>query len=124
MIRLTRKPKFPKTHAFLEKLQKFDPRGILEEYGRIGVQRLSEHTPVDTGVASQSWSYEVTGDINNYTISWTNSDMAGSVPLVILIQYGHGTRGGTYVPPVDFINPAMEGLVEDLAKALSLEVAS
>lgn len=115
-------PRFVKTLAFFEKLNRFDPTKILHKYGELGVGALAAATPKDTGEASASWSYSLSGGPERYELVWTNSDMAGSTPLVLLIQYGHGTRGGTYVPPVDFINPAMKGLFTSLAAELALEV--
>jgi hypothetical protein len=115
------KPKFKKTHHFLEQLDRFDPRRILEEYGQLGVAALSASTPVDTGTTASSWSYKIKGNKERYTLSWSNSEMAGRTPLVILLQYGHATKSGYFLSGRDFINPALRPVYDSLKKRLLRE---
>lgn len=115
-------PRFKKTKRRLEDLRRVKFHGVLHRFGKNGVTALSNATPKDTGEASQSWSYEVTEKNDVYRVAWSNSKMAGQVPLVILIQYGHGTRGGTFVPGIDFINPALRPVFEEIKDALMAEV--
>lgn len=96
---------------------------ILKKYGELGVQRLAEATPKATGKTSQSWSYEIQRSGNDYTLTWNNSNIAEWVPVVILLQYGHGTRGGTWVEGRDFINPAIRPIFEELSRELRREVS-
>lgn len=114
---------YRKTNSFLRKLLKLDPIHILEKYGELGVQRLAEATPKDTGKTSQSWSYEIHRSGNDYTLTWNNSNIAEWVPVVILLQYGHGTRGGTWIEGRDFINPAIRPIFDELSKELRREVS-
>ena len=65
MIKIT-KPKFKKTLSFLDRLDKFDARSVLEEYGRLGVGALSAATPVSTGETASKWSYKVKGNKELY----------------------------------------------------------
>ena len=80
-------------------LKGYDTRkllSVLERYGQEGVRALASATPVDSGITSGSWDVNVgiDGDRGLY-IEWTNSSrIAGGVPLVILLHYGHGTRNG------------------------------
>ena len=116
-------PKFPKTTQRLEGLSKLDPRKILEEHGRMGVQALKKTTPVDTGETANSWSYSVDSTKNGYSIKWYNSVRVGSgVPLVVLLQYGRGSKSGLFVQGRDFINPAIKPVFESLLVALRAEV--
>lgn len=117
-----RKPKFLKTLKFLNKADRLDPKDVLEYHGRLGVSALAAATPKDTGEASSRWSYKVEGSRERYTLSWTNDDMAGRVPLVIILQYGHATKSGGYVMGRDFINPALRPVYESLKKTLIQEV--
>lgn len=121
-MRIVRTPKFLKTIKYLKKLERLDVLPILHEYGQLGVRALSNATPVDTGVASQSWSYEIKGNRERYEIVWSNSDIAGRVPLVILLQYGHATKSGYWLSGRDFINPALKPVYDGLHRALVREV--
>lgn len=111
---------FRRTKKFLRR--KFSFSRLLNEYGKRGVEALSIATPKDTGEASSSWYYNVSKTDTGYMLSWSNSKMAGGVPLVVLLQYGHGTRGGTYVPGQDFINPALLPVINRLSEDLWKEV--
>lgn len=121
-MRVTRLPQFTKTLRFLENLKTFDPIDILHRHGRMGVLALSAATPIDTGEAASSWSYKIEGSRERYVLKWTNSKMAGDVPLVVLLQYGHATKSGYFIQGTDFINPALEPVYASLNRALQKEV--
>jgi hypothetical protein len=122
MIKISRKPSFKKTRKYFQKLHKLDPKRTLHKYGKAGVAALSKATPKDTGEAGSRWSYKIVGDKKRYRLIWTNDDMAGDVPLVIIIQYGHATKDGGFVTGRDFINPALKPVYDDLQEALRREV--
>ena len=117
MIKTT-EPNFTKTFAFLEKLAEFDARSVLEQYGQLGVSALSAATPVDTGETASSWSYKITGNKERYKLIWTNFKVAGSAPLVLMLQYGHATKSGYFLSGRDFINPALRPVYDALNEAL------
>ena len=121
MIKI-KKPKFKKTYKHFNNLDKFDPRKIMEDLGKMGVSNLSSATPVDTGETAQSWSYKVTGNKDRYVIQWSNSVMAGRAPLVLILQYGHATKSGYFISGRDFINPALRPVYTALYKRLREEV--
>ena len=84
---------------------------IFHKYGQMGVTALQSATPKRTGETAASWSYQVT----DTGIVWSNSKLISSgTPLVILIQYGHGTRQGGYVRGRDFINPAIRPIFDQI----------
>jgi hypothetical protein len=121
MIKISQ-PKFVKTFRYLNRAKRLDPLDILHEYGKMGVAALRNATPMDTGETAYAWDYTVKGDRNRYVLSWTNSVMAGGVPLVILLQYGHATKAGYYLSGRDFINPALKPIYDGIEKALMNEV--
>jgi hypothetical protein len=113
---------FKDTTSFLEYLRSekmFAPMAIA---GSRGVGALSRATPVDTGRAASSWYYDVEHKNGSHVVSWGNTDIEGGVNVVILIQYGHGTGTGGYVPPRDFINPAMASIFDELSDSVWREV--
>lgn len=89
---------------------------ILDDYGQIGVSRLAAATPEDSGVTAASWSYYVDRGVGQSSITFTNDHMDdnGQTPVVILLQYGHGTGTGGYVQGHDFINPAIQAVFDNL----------
>lgn len=99
-------------------------RETLEYFGQRGVEALALETPVDTGRTALSWDYEIVEEDGRIELIWTNSSTAGdtSIPIVLLIQYGHGTRNGGYVAPYDFINPVVREIFEEIANSVWREV--
>ena len=112
-----------KTDTFLTRLLKQDLKSILNKYGQLGVEALSAATPVDTGKTAASWDYEVTIASGSATLTWTNSNTNQGVPIALLIQYGHGTPTGGYVPGQDYIKPAIRPIMDELTNELWKEVS-
>ena len=121
---------FTKTETLLTKITKGDYMPRLDAIGKKGVTALKAATPVDTGQTRDSWDYVILRDAQGVTITWTNSRTVegyyygsmGQTPLVILLVYGHGTKSGYYVPPNDFVTPAIKGVMQDVTNDVWKEV--
>lgn len=108
---------FKKTDEFFAKMSRGDIFSQLEKYAQAGVAALASATPVDTGLTSNSWGYEIERKGENFTIIWTNSHVRNGVPIAILLQLGHGTGTGGYVAGRDYINPAIRPTFDNIADA-------
>ena len=106
---------FKKTEKFLKSLSEQDNFKALDKFGRQGGAALAAATPVDSGLTAASWYYEITRTKTSWTITFNNSVMAGSAPLAILLQYGHGTGTGGYVQGRDYMNPAIQPVFDRIA---------
>lgn len=95
---------------------------ILERYGQLGVDRLYEYTPKDTGMTALSWNYTIEEVPGGYRLSWTNTNTKDGYNIALLIQYGHGLQNGGYVAGFNYINPAMQPVFERLGAELGDEV--
>ena len=123
-ITISQRGSFERTIKFLKKVHSLSFYNSLSKYGEIGVEALRQATPKDTGKTSESWSYEIHKTANGASINWTNSNNNHGVYIAVLIQYGHGTRNGGYVEGIDYINPAMRPIFEQIASELWNEVIS
>lgn len=105
-----------KTEKWLEKVYKNATKASnLRKYGELGVQALQSATPKETGTTSASWFYEVKENSDGFTIEWKNSNENKGVLIAAILQYGHGTGTGGYVQGVDYINPAMKPVFQQIA---------
>lgn len=118
MITLKQRGNFDKLTSFLERIKEPFNMGILNKYGMKGVEALREATPKDTGKTSESWSYKITRENDIVKLSFLNSNRNQDVPIAIILQYGHGTKNGGWVEGIDYINPAIQPLFEELAKEI------
>lgn len=124
MISFRERGSFKNLESYLGKASKIDVRQMLEGYGQEGVRALASATPVSSGLAAQSWRYEVRRFRGGWSIVWLNSDTENGFPVVIMLQYGHGTRGGGYVQGRDFINPAIKPVFDRISNDLGRVVSN
>ena len=122
-ITVRSKGSFKNTENFFTKLITRRYAKVLAKYGEMGVQLLSANTPVDTGKTASSWSYEVIDDDQGISVIWSNSNVEkGWANVALLLQYGHATGTGGYVRGIDYINPALKPVFDELAEAAWTEV--
>lgn len=115
---------FDKTMKFLRNLQKLDISRILDSCGKQGVAALASATPLDSGRAASSWYYEVARGKTNCTIAWFNNDLEDGFPVAIMLQYGYGTGTGGYVYGIDYINPAIRPVFDQISDKVWKAVTS
>lgn len=106
---------FKNTEAFLNRMLNNDIFAGLSSYGQKGVEALSSATPTESGETAGSWGYEIVKNRGEYSIVWTNSHVVDGVPIAIILQYGHGTGTGGYVEGRDYINPAIQPIMDQIA---------
>lgn len=127
VVNFTHHGNFNKFEKFLTKAIGFKPvvRKILDKYGRKGVEALKEATPKDTGLTSESWTYEIVEEEKNgrLKIVWRNTNVQDGQLIAILLQYGHATENGGYVQGQDYINPAIDRIFNKLAQEAWKEVS-
>lgn len=115
---------FSKTEKFLKQSMGRNYLDILDEYGRYGVEALSANTPVDTGLTAASWEYEIVTDKNTASIIWKNTNIQNGVNIALILQYGHATRNGYFIEGRDYINPAIQPILDSLAERAWREVSN
>ena len=124
MISYESKGSFKNTEAFLNIMRKGDIFRNLDSYAQKGVAALASATPRESGLAASSWGYEVRKEGRAYIITWTNTNIENGFPVVIMLQYGHGTGTGGYVAGRDFINPAIQPIFDQIADEVWKAVTS
>lgn len=125
MVRISSSGSFKNSYKFLRFLSNKEYFSRIEQYAQRGVDALRSATPVDTGKTAASWGYTIEDSKDNLTITWTNNNFSkDGTPIVLLLQYGHGTGRGTYVKGRDFINPALKPIFDEIAEQVWKEVTS
>lgn len=116
MLSVSQSGSTKKTESFLKAMTRL-PTHIMEVMhicGKQGVQALSVATPINTGRAAHSWGYRAGQKDGKIFIVWTNSDIEEGFPVAIMLQYGYGTGTGGYVQGVDYINPALKPIFDQI----------
>jgi hypothetical protein len=114
MIKVTSKGNWSRTHAWLNGLLSGKQYASLAKFGPMGVRALAQATPKETGELASSWTFGVEQSAGKYVMYWTNTDVNDGQQIAILLQYGHGVRGGGFVEGRDYINPAMQPIFDQM----------
>jgi hypothetical protein len=113
---------FVKTLKYLKRLNKAFEKGVFDKYGQIGVEELQMATPMDTGITAASWYYEVVKEEDSVKLEFFNDNVNNNVNIALILQYGHGTGTGGYVEGIDYINPALKPIFEQMVADIWKEV--
>jgi len=100
---------------FLKKMVTLDIHELVKPYAQQGVIALKDATPKDSGLAAESWYYEIDATPRHVTIRWCNRDIENGFPVAVMLQYGYGTGTGGYVQGRDYINPALKPIFDNIA---------
>ncbi|QJD49607.1 hypothetical protein HWD32_gp29 [Gordonia phage Secretariat] len=123
-ITLTHKGSFYNAQSRLNRMSKLQIQDVLSKYGKLGEHVLAEATPIDSGESRNAWYSKVERKGSNWTLSWHNQNRTVTgEPIVILIQFGHGTGTGGYVAGQDFINPAIKPVFDLIVAEVRRKVA-
>lgn len=106
---------FDKTTKFLRSIANKEHLAGLEHFGQMGVNALAAATPVESGLTARSWRYRIIRRGGRHSIEWYNTNEVDGTPVVIWLQYGHGTGTGGWVQGRDFINPAIQPIFDKIA---------
>ncbi|WP_242622703.1 HK97 gp10 family phage protein [Lachnoclostridium sp. Marseille-P6806] len=122
-IGMRTKGDFNNSFKFLRTLKERRFLSQLDKFGEQGVEALREATPKDSGLTADSWNYEITNDGSKLSLIWYNTNIKpGYYNVAIMIQYGHGTGTGGWVEGIDYINPALRPIFDQIEKDIWEEV--
>lgn len=99
-------------------------RSRIKSIAEKGVSQLKEATPKDTGATANAWSYEIKKTKDKIVVSWINDRVEKGINIAIILQYGHGTKNGGYVTGIDYINPALKPIFDDMTSNMWKVVTS
>lgn len=122
MIKMTNRGSFRNAERFFDNSKNLSRRlrTAFERYGSQGVEALRSATPKDSGLTANSWSFT----IEDWGIGFNNTNVQDGYSVALLIQYGHAMRNGGYVEGIDFINPALRPIFDQIANECWREVQS
>ena len=119
-IYFTQKGDFKNTEKYFDSLLHRDYLKVLDRYGQLGVDALRRSTPIDTGLVASSWAYHIEQEGGQTRLVWTNDDIEGGCNVAILIDRGHATKSGGWVPGLHFIDEAIAPIIAQIAREVVL----
>jgi|SRR6188472_1780905 len=122
MITITQKGSFKNTEKYLSRLKTAEIFAVLNKYGSLGVNALSNATPTESGETAGSWTYTIVQRPGYYSIRWHNSHIVDGVPIAVILDYGHGTGTGGYVQGRSYIMPAIRPTFDRMSEEIDKEL--
>lgn len=114
---------FDNLNKWLDKVSTANPARALNDIAKEGGRALTSNTPRDTGGTSRGWEATITTKGAVSEVNWTNNAYpALSVNMALLIELGHGTGTGGYVPPRPFIKDAMDSVWKSAGDKIAKEL--
>ncbi len=114
---------FDNALSWLSRISQRSPTNALRRIGEDGVRNLSTNTPKDTGATAAGWKYKIERDKQFSQVSWYNDAHPEiSVNPAKLIELGHGTGTGGYVPPRPYIKQSMDPVFNNVGDQLAREM--
>lgn len=114
---------FDNMSKWLDKVSNANANAALGQIALEGGRSLASATPKATGETASGWKAEVTakGDISE--VAWTNGAHSESTANVaVIIDQGHGTGTGGYVPPRPYIKGAMDSVWKTAGDKIAKEL--
>lgn len=117
MLKVSYKHKgnFAKGISLMDAYKHLTGQDRMERAAQIAVDALRDSTPVDTGQLAEGWTYEVSREHGVTKASIYNdshSEVGNGRNLALMLEHGHGTGTGGYVPPTHFISRCMDEVDE------------
>ena len=114
---------FNNAEAWLKDISNRKPSMALKKIASEGERSLSSNTPRDTGETAAGWKSEITTKGHVTEVAWVNRAHPGlSVNIAKLIDQGHGTRNGGYVPPKPYIKRSMDSVWKSASDEIAKEL--
>ena len=115
---------FDNTTKYLMSLYNKKPLSTMNKIGSNGVSALKSVTPVRTGRLASGWNYNVEKTDKGYDLYWYNNAYPAIHPsLVALLEYGHGTGTGGYVPGRHFVKQASKSILSQASDSIGKEMS-
>ena len=100
---------FDGVKSWLKRVSSNNASNVLNSIAREGTRSLASNTPKETGKTASGWSERITKKGGVTEIAWVNvAHPQAGVNVAKLIELGHGTGTGGYVPARPYIKDAMK----------------
>lgn len=122
MINFKHKGNFDKFIKFVKKALDITEKPTITSIMERCMENLRAATPVDSGLTAQSWSYTVTHERNKTIIQIINSNIQNGTSVAFLLEHGHATATGGWVPGKHFIDPEIKKTYDEILETTWKEV--
>ena len=122
-IRIQSRGSFNNSKAWLSDVINRTDSSFLRTVASDGEKSLSNNTPRDTGETASGWTSDIETTRRGNRITWYNvAHPHTSVNIAKIIELGHGTGTGGYVPPNPYIKKSMDSVWDRASSLIEKEL--
>lgn len=114
MFKITHRGSYDHIQKYLNRLSGHEYLNKLNSAAQRGCEILASVTPAETGETANCWTYEIEHGHDKTIVHWLNTAENGDFQIALSLQHGHGTGTGGWVQGRDFINPAIQPLMDQI----------
>ena len=108
MITIRQRGNFKKLDSYFRKsLEIINRNDRIHEIIRDCIEKLKEVTPKDTGLTSDSWTYNIKNKKDITIVEINNTNIQNGVNIALILEYGHGTENGAWIEGKNYIAPTV-----------------
>lgn len=120
-IKLTSKGNFNKTKSFLKNISYVPSFDTLYKVAEETITKLKNASPTDE--LKNGWSYEIERNKKHTALYFNNSVLTkNGENLAIIIDNGHVSKTGKWVPGFNYIEPIVDEAYKDIIKYTKEEI--
>ena len=124
-VNITSSGNFSNLERWATKMSTEDFTSVLKSAAQPGKSEFMRKTPVESGKSANAWDYKIEKTSTGASLEYSNSNVTkNGVPVVTLINYGHGTGTGGYVRPIPFIQNVVKSIEEQISKDVEKRMIS
>lgn len=124
-VNITSSGNFSNLERWATKMSTEDFTSVLKSAAQLGKSEFIKNTPVESGKSANAWDYKIEKTSTGASLEYSNSNVTkNGVPVVILINYGHGTGTGGYIRPIPFIQNVVKSIEEQISKDVEKRIIS
>lgn len=116
-IKVKTKGDFSLTETYLMQHRKspFTETEIIQ-IAEFGLEKFRQNTPSKSGKTANSWSYEIVETKHGRAIEYSNSNIQNGLNIAILVDVGHATAQGKWVPGTHYIDETVDDICSYIDK--------
>lgn len=114
---------FNNLSKWLDGVSHAKPSTSLTQIAKEGEKSLASNTPKDTGETASGWKSEIKTVDGQSEIAWINdAHPEANVNVAVIIDKGHGTGTGGYIPPRPYIQKSMDSVWKTAGDKIAKEL--
>lgn len=114
MITIESKGDYKKATRYFKLLKRTGQLRNATSIAETCIERLKAVTPTETGLTANSWTYKIERRRKKTMIHINNTNMQNGLNVALLLEFGHRSRGGSWVAGRNYIDPVIQEAYEDV----------